>query len=188
MQTGSHGRYNWLETDHDLREFLALCPDTILSKHIVITAVDSGSFNPSDQDRAAGWSATGGIAYSPRLDAVTMLPRDCCCRDCGPFDEWYIYGTEAPELGSICHANVFDTAIAPPSVFQFVNFCFRFSDQQMKAVADLFWKQIEWMQPESYLGDGNSCLLFVSSNGELFRGVETTLSRSPSRSQGSSSG
>ena len=179
MQTGCYGHYNWLETDHDLREFLSLCPDAILSKHIVITAVDSGAFNPSDQDRAAGWSSAGGIAYSPRLDAVTMLPLDCCCRDCGPFDEWYIYGTAAPQLGSICRANVFNTAIAPPDVFQFINFGgFRFSDQQMKPVTDLFWKQIEWMQPESYLGDGDSCLLFVSSNGELFRRTEAILSRS----------
>jgi hypothetical protein len=183
VQTGSHGRYNWLETDHDLREFLALCPDSILSKHIAITAVDSGSFNPSDQDQAAGWSASGGIAYSPRLDAVTMLPPDRCCHCCG-FDEWYIYATEAPQLGSICHVNVFEATIAPPNVFQFINFGgFRFSDQELKAITDLFWKQVEWMQPESYLGDGDSRLVFVSSDDELFRNVETILSDSPSRSR-----
>lgn len=179
MKTGIHGRYNWLETDHDLREFLVLCPASILSKHIAITAVDSGSFNPSDQDLAAGWSASDGIAYSPRLDAVTMLPADCCCR-CSGFDEWYVYATEAPRLGSISHANVFETTIAPPNVFQFINFVgFRFSDQELKAITDLFWKQVEWMQPESYLGDGDSRLMFASCNDELFRNVETTLSNSP---------
>jgi hypothetical protein len=97
VQTGSHGRYNWLETDHDLREFLALCPDSILSEHIAITAVDSGSFNPSDQDRAAGWSASGGDRIQSPVGAVAMLPLDCCCR-CSGFDEWYIYSTEAPSL------------------------------------------------------------------------------------------
>jgi hypothetical protein len=188
VQTGFHRRHHWLETDHDLREFLALCPDSILRKHIAITAVDSGSFNPSDQDRAAGWSASGGIAYSPRLNAVKMLPPDCCCR-CSGFDEWYIYATEAPQLGSICHGNVFETTIAPPNVFQFINFGgFRFSDQALKAIIDLFWKQVEWMQPESYLGDGDNRLVFVSSDDELFRNVEIILSSSPSRSRDCCSG
>jgi hypothetical protein len=43
-------------------------------------------------------------------------------RECCGFDEWYIFGTEPTPFGSICHANVFETAIAPPNVFQFINF------------------------------------------------------------------
>ena len=184
MQTGAHGPYKWLEADHDLREFLSLCPDAIVGRHIAITAVDSGSFSPSEQDRAAGWSASGGIAYSPRLQAIAMLPPRCCCTDCCRFDEWYIFGTEPRPLGSICHANVFESAIAPPNVFQFVNFGrFRFSDPQMKIIADLFWKQMGWVGPESYVGDGDSCLVFVSSDHRIFDSVHDLLSRSPSRNQ-----
>jgi len=183
MKTGAHGPYRWLEADHDLREFLSLCPGTLVGRHIAITALDSGSFNPSGEDRAAGWSDSGGIAYSPRLESVAMLPPNCCCRECcGGFDEWYIFGAKPRLLGSICHANIFDTEIAPPNVFQFINFGgFQLSDPQFKAISDLFWKQMEWVRPESYLGDGDCSLLFVSSDSERFGSVRDILSRSPSR-------
>jgi hypothetical protein len=117
MKTGSHGPYKWLEADHHLNEFLSLCAGAIIGRNIAITAVDSGSFIPSEEDRAAGWTGNGGIAYSPRLESVAILPPDCCCRECCGFDEWYIFGTEPTPFGSICHANVFETAIAPPYVF-----------------------------------------------------------------------
>jgi hypothetical protein len=117
MKTGTHGPYKWLEADHDLHEFLSLYPGAIVGRHIAITAVDSGSFSPSEDDRAAGWTDIGGIAYSSRLESVAMLPLDCCCRKCYGFDEWYIFGTEPTPLGSICHANVFETALAFPNVF-----------------------------------------------------------------------
>lgn len=182
MKTGTQGPYKWLEADHDLHEFLSLCSGAIVGKHIAITAVDSGCFSPSDDDRTTGWIDTGGIAYSPRLEPVAMLPRGCCCRDCCGFDERYIFGTEPPPLGSICHANVFETAIAPPNVFQFINFGgFQLSDPQMKAITDLFWTQMAWVRPESYLGDGDRCLVFVSSDQERFGSVHDILSRSPSR-------
>jgi hypothetical protein len=147
MQSGIHTRYWWLETDHSLREFLPVCPAVIVGRHIAITAVDSGCFNPSDDDRAAGWNATGGIAYSPRLESVAALPSDCCCGH-GGFDEWYVFGVEPPVLGAICHANVFEKAIASPNVFQFINFYgFQLSNAHMKALADLFWTQMEWVRP-----------------------------------------
>jgi hypothetical protein len=183
MQSGIHTRYWWLETDHSLREFLPVCPAVIVGRHIAITAVDSGCFNPSDDDRAAGWNATGGIAYSPRLESVAALPSDCCCGH-GGFDEWYVFGVEPPVLGAICHANVFEKAIASPNVFQFINFYgFQLSNAHMKALADLFWTQMEWVRPESYVGDGDRCLMFVSSDHQLFVSVRDTLSRFPPRAQ-----
>jgi len=79
MKTSSHGPYKWLEADHHLHEFLSLCASAIVGRHIAITAVDSGSFIPSEEDRAAGWTGNGGIAYSPRLESVAIVPPDCCC-------------------------------------------------------------------------------------------------------------
>ena len=182
MKTGAHGPYKWLEADHDLHEFLSLCSSTIVGKYIAITAVDSGSFSPSEEDRTAGWTYSGGIAYSPRVESVAMLPLNCCCRDCGGFDEWYIFGSEPTALGSICHANVFETAIAPPNIFQFINFGgFQLSNPQMKDVSDLFWMQMAWVRPEFYVGDGDRCLVFASSDQERFGGVHDILNRFPSR-------
>jgi len=41
-------------------------------------------------------------------------------------------------------------------------------------LANMFWKQMEWIRPESYIGDGGECLTFVSRNDRLF---ETVLRR-----------
>jgi hypothetical protein len=174
MQTGTQGRYKWLEADLDLCEFLSVCPAAILGRHIAITAVDSGSFCPSEEDRAVGWTATGGIAYSPRIESISKLPSQCCCRDCGPFDEWYIFRTQPTPFGAICRANVFETAIAPPNVFQFINFgAFRLSDPQMKAITDLFWQQIEWVRPEHTWATATpalcTCLPIMNASAESSR-------------------
>lgn len=182
MKNGTHGPYKWLETDHDLHEFLSLCFGSIVGRYVAITAVDSGPFSPSEKDRASGWTDNGGIAYSPRLESIAMLPPDCCCRECCGFDEWYIFGTKPIPLGSICQANVFETPIAPPNVFQFVNFGgFQLSNPQMKAITDLFWTQMAWVRPDAYLGDGERCLVFVSSDDERFDSAQDVLSRNASR-------
>jgi hypothetical protein len=107
-----------------------------------------------------------------------MLPHNCCCLECYGFDEWYIFGTAPAPLGSICQANVFETAIAPPNVFRFINFGgFQLSDPEMAPVTDLFWAQMAWIRSESYLGDGDRCLVFVSSDHERFNSVYDILSR-----------
>jgi hypothetical protein len=41
---------------------------------------------------------------------------------------------------------------------------------EVKDLASLFWQQIEWIHPESYIADGNY-LHFVSANKTLFATV-----------------
>jgi len=41
----------------------------------------------------------------------------------------------------------------------------------------MFWRQMEWMQPDAYIGDGDSHLTFVSRNEALFDSVDRRLSR-----------
>jgi hypothetical protein len=101
-----------------------------------------------------------------------MLAPDCCCRECCGFDEWYIFGTKPTPLGSICHANVFETAIAPPNVFQFINFGgFQLSNPQMKAITDLFWTQMAWVRPnptwEMVTVVSYSCHLIMNASAAL---------------------
>ncbi len=182
MTTGTHGAYQWLEVDHDLGEFISLCPSAIVGKYLVITAVDSGSFVPSEQDVAGGWTAASGIAYSPRMESTAILPLNCCCRECGGYDEWYIFERRPPSLGSVCHANVFTSEIRSGNVFQFINFMgLRFSDARMNAISDLFWRQIDWIQPESYLADGEGCLLFATRNSQIFGAIREALIKGPSK-------
>lgn len=189
MTTGTHGGYGWLEVDHDLGEFMSLCPDAIVGKYLAITAVDSGSFAPSERDLAVGWSANSGIAYSPRVESFATLPSDCSCRECCGYDEWYIFESQPPSLGSVCHANVFTSEIGHGNVFQFINFIgFRFSDAQMKDIAGLFWRQMDWVRPESYVGEGADCLLFATRNSQLYDAVRGALTKQPSKHSGSACG
>lgn len=79
------------------------------------------------------------------------------------------------ELGNLCSGNPFTTGIGPGNVFAFVNFFFRPSDPKWQAITDLFWKQMAWMQPESYIADGLECLIFATRNDELFDSVRIAL-------------
>ena len=117
METGVNEAYEWLEADHDLQGFLRLCPETVAGKYLAITAVDSGSFAPSETDTANGWRTSGGIAYSPRVVSAEDLPRNCCCRDCCGFDEWYVFESPLDDLGNLSNANFFTTAIVRGNVF-----------------------------------------------------------------------
>jgi hypothetical protein len=178
MKTGVNSAYQWLEADHNFGAFLALCPQVFEGKYLAITAVDSGAFVPSEADLAAGWRTSADIAYSPRLRSIGDLPNDCCGRDCGPFDEWYLFGSPA-ELGTLCNDNVFTAEIAPGKVFAFVNFNFRPSDPKMQPITNLFWQQIEWMQPESYLAEVADCLIFATRDKTLFASVDAALQIDP---------
>jgi hypothetical protein len=154
--------------------------DSVLGRHIVITTVDSGSFKPSDTDRARGWSDAGDLAYSPRIQSMINLPENSYGRKCSGFDEWYIFQEPPRRLGEVSIENVFTAQIVPGTVFRFINFGgFRPSDPRMESITHLFWRQVEWMQPESYVGDGQQCLVFASRNQKLFESIRDTLDAHP---------
>lgn len=67
-------------------------------------------------------------------------------------------------------------AIAPGNVFAFINFGgFSLSNPEMSPIAELFWRQIHWMQPAAYLADGQGRLIFATHNDDLFAAVNRTL-------------
>jgi hypothetical protein len=51
-----------------------------------------------------------------------------------------------------------------------VNYCFALHSPEMKDLATLFWQQMDWIRPESYMSD-NDYLTFVSMNKILFASV-----------------
>jgi len=46
-------------------------------------------------------------------------------------------------------------------------------------LADMFWKEMDWIRPESCIGDGGECLTFVSRNQSLLEMVLRRLSTGP---------
>jgi hypothetical protein len=172
---GSHGAYQWLTTDCPLDELLRLRPSVVLEKYVAITAEDSGAAEING-DEECQWKSHGGILYSRAIDSVDCLLNRGIAR-CGSFNEWYVF--ENPkDLGSRVEGNIFEAALGPGEVHIFVNFLgFCLDDSSFKDLADLFWKQLEWIWPESYLAEGSDCATFVSRNKREFAGVAEQLNR-----------
>ena len=170
--TGSHGSYQWVTTDqHDLDTLLELCPQALLGKYIAVTSLDSGPLRLNETEISSGWQTRNDIAYSPRIESVEKLAHG----ECGGFDEWYVFKAPA-DLGRVSQGNIVEAPLQPGLVAVFVNFGgFAFhAPGGMQPLVELFWTQLEWIQPESYIADGN-LLNFVSRDESLFEAVHQAL-------------
>jgi hypothetical protein len=156
---GSQGLYEWLVTDQQF-DILQICPEVVLGKYIAITSIDSGPLQPTDEERSTGWDSRGQIAYSPKVESVESLPR-------ADYDEWYIFDNPTDLGTSHLGENIFEVPQEQGHVSVLVNYCFALHRPEMKDLATLFWKQIEWIRPESYIADGDY-LNFVTVNKALF--------------------
>lgn len=165
---GAHGLYEWLATDDQRLDLLEICPVVVLGKYIAVTSIDSGVFLPSDDEKAAGWESRGKIAYSPQVQSIDSLPRD-------GYDEWYVFASPSDLGNSHIEENIFELPQERRQVNVFVNYGgFALHRPEMKDLTSLFWQQLEWVQPESYIGDGNF-LNFVSTNKAAFAAIREAI-------------
>ncbi len=171
LRTGANGAYQWLTTEHQLDVLLQLCPDTLLGKYLAVTSIDSGFLAMNEELESAGWASRNRIAYSPQIQSVERLPHD-------GYDEWYVF--DAPmDLGEVSDGNPFNTPLQRGRIVVFVNYGgFALHDAQLQPLIDMFWRQLEWINPESYLADGSDNLTFVSRNRALFEAVRRALGHS----------
>ena len=178
LHTGSRDGYYWLTSDeHNLADLMRFCPATALDRCLAITAIDSASLEVTEEERTAGWETRKKIAYSPRVKSIASLPHENRHGWCVGFDEWYVFDAPA-DLGECSHGNIFEAPFKPGRVEVFVAyFGFILHDPTMQAITDLFWKQMELIQPESYIADGDTYLTFVTRNKDLFRAVQEELTR-----------
>jgi hypothetical protein len=174
---GQHGEYQWLTTEYEVDGLARLCPKIVMGKYLAVTSFDSGSLPLSDEEKANGWQSRNGIAYSPRIEAIGSLPPT------DGFDEWYVF--ESPtNLGALCHTNPFDPRPGPGQLHAYVNFYLVLHDSETDAVRDLFWEQMNWINPESFLGESAPYLSFASENKDIFSAVLESLSNADSTATG----
>jgi hypothetical protein len=162
LAVGSQGFYEWLVTDQQF-DVLQICPEVVLGKYIAITSIDSAPVALTDREVSAGWESRGQVAYSPKVESVRSLPR-------AGFDEWYVFASPTDLGTSHLEENVFEVPQEQGHVSVFVNYCFALHRPEMKDLATRFWKQIEWIRPESYIADGDH-LNFVSMDKTFFANV-----------------
>ena len=174
LKTGSRGPYLWLTTELEMIPFLRGCPQVVLGKYIVITSVDSGILRVGEEEKAKGWESRGEVGYSPRISSIEELPLRFLIDE--HYHEWLIFDAPA-DLGYLFRGNVFIEPLRQGMVAAFVNYRIDLSksDEASKDLLNLFWDQLERIQPESYLADGDDFLTFASRDKDLFDRVRGAL-------------
>jgi hypothetical protein len=146
-----------------------------LGKYVAVTSLDSGPLFLSEEEKIAGWQSRNDIAYSPQVQLPDQLPH-------GGFDEWYVFDSPK-DLGQLWRGNVFETPKAAGHIADFVNFGdFAPHNPEVQALLSLFWEQLERIQPESYVADGNAFLTFVSRDKQIFAAVCRAMTDVPASS------
>ena len=162
---GSHGPYLWLTTaQYGLDDLIQLCPQTLSGKYVAVTSSDGGPLFLSDKEKQTGWQSRNAIAYSPQIQSPEGLPR-------AGFDEWYIFDSPK-DLGGVWHENIFEAPTTPGHFSVFVTYgYFTPHNSEDDALVVLFWNQLNQIQPQSYVADGNASLTFVTRDELLFATV-----------------
>ena len=180
LMAGSHGPYQWLTSDQEnMNEILRQCPEVSLRRYAAITTYDDNEFRPTERDREAGWESRNGIAYSRQIRTPADLPECAKSEPAELYQEWYLF--EAPvELGTISRGNVFVPPPGPGWTMAFISYrSLILHDPEKKELTDLFWRQLEALRPESYFGEGQDYLTFVTRNPAFFDSVLQRLKSLP---------
>jgi len=170
--TGLHGEYEWLTTRRDgLDALLRACPQVVIGKYVAITSFGSSPLPLNEIEKNAGWESRKGAGYSPKVQTVETLPFE-------EYNEWYVL--QSPfDLGQISQTDVLKYPLPSGEIAVFVNYgCFRLHMPDVPAMQDLielFWTQLESINPESYIADGD-LLNFACRNKDLFAAVRAALS------------
>jgi hypothetical protein len=182
--TGTHGEYLWLTSsyDHYSGTLVKLCPEIFIGRYLAVTAIDSGIPSLTDKQKTAGWEQRREILYSPLLGSVEDVFYQRDGHEVPGFDEWYFFQA-SPELGELQKGNPFEeaTAARPGRSKVFVGMpsaTVHDTDPQCEFIRRMFWNQIGWIQPESYVADSSDCLTFVTKNRDLFELVSDKLTKS----------
>ena len=75
VRRGVHKHYEWLTCTGDvyMGTVLNACPELVLSRYVAVPSIDSGVLRLSEENLLAGWTARGGIGYSPVVTALDQL-------------------------------------------------------------------------------------------------------------------
>jgi hypothetical protein len=164
--TGTQGSYHWLSiSGHSIDDLLRVSPATVLGKYLAVTSCDSGPLPLTEEQKSCGWVYRGGIAYSPRVESLDMVP----VHDI--YDEWYVFKAPA-DLGAIRNGNIFEFPVSPEHLEVFVNFGFVMDAPEMRDLVSRFWQQLEWIRPEAYIAESDcGFLTLVTGDSGLFAAV-----------------
>src|SRR5262249_21740534 len=123
-----------------------------------------------DAEKKLGWYGRNEIAYSPQI----TLSEDGKIQQlfegvCAGYDEWYVF--DAPRnLGALCKHDDFESDMPEREVWTFASYDNRFAlhNPDCADLTNRFWKQLERIQPESFIADSDALLTFVTRDEAAF--------------------
>jgi hypothetical protein len=84
---GRWEEFTWAEGTWSVTALVEQCPQIVLGKRLVVTALDSGPLLLSEEEKALGWISRAGCAISPVIaDPLGLF--------CGEYDEWWVFSSE----------------------------------------------------------------------------------------------
>ncbi len=179
--SGTHGQYYWLtSTEQYIGHLVQLCPDLFVGHYLTVTAIDSGLPWLTDAQAAAGWSLRSGMAYSERISSLDELSYQHDGKDYPGYDEWYVFSGPSPDLGETLNGNPFSEGNEPQPgrLLVFVGwgaFVLHDPAPDMQLINEMFWRQLDWIQPDAYVSDGRDHLTFVCKDEAVFESVHRRL-------------
>lgn len=148
MKAGRKADYYWIEWDERskfLKDLLSEYPQLVIDKYLVNTSFDSGSLSLSSEEIEQGWHTKDSLTFSPQIKTVESISGY-------GYDEWYVFNSPKT-MGDI---------------EVFVNYLgFSLHQSMFAEIQKAFWKQIELLQPESFLAEGDN-LICVTKAENLF--------------------
>ncbi len=127
----------------------------------------------SDEETELGWELRGDVAYSPIIESTDSLKFQRDGLEFPGYDEWYVFETRR-NLGRVYQGNYFEFQPARGEILVFVNspaFVLHDPEPYMPGILDIFWNQLEIIEPETFIADGQDCLTLVSRVTRQFSGA-----------------
>lgn len=187
VQNGVESRWGWLNSDADVSvgDLLRAFPSIVRGRYLAISSWDSGAFRVEEVLRQPGWHAKHEVAYSP------LIAHDNDHNVGLPNEEWPTFCELYASLEPL------DLGMPPQNEFEqfdpnrghyieFVNFLAFDLTERDGYLASLFWKQMDWIQPESYLAESNDWIAIAHIDREVLSRVREWLEMAPSRIEGES--
>lgn len=168
IATGTVGEYQWLTSFQKPDVFLRLNPNIVLNKFVAVPTRDSGSVQLDEAYIKSGWFYGEGneVVYHSHFSDLNTLP---IIREAEEgWQELYTF-SRSVDLGTLHQGNLFENDPQKRKLSRIVNlYGFSLHHSQMKSISDIFWSQLDWIKPDSYLSDGLEHLTFVTREKKLF--------------------
>ena len=175
MNTGNRGNYYWLESNtFGLQKLLKLCPAVIEDKYLIVAAYDGSPLPLSKQDLIIGWERKDQLAFSPRVKSADSIP-------CGEHDEWYVFPSKTYVNVQEIFVNDLGFALSDPSQRLDPTWDKRMHQEEWDIQSHKqsnFWRQMELLQPETYLAEGDK-LIFVTESSYIYNTILRGMGNNP---------